>query len=506
MATWIVTPEDMGKVDAAAAASGLSSFGLMRAAGYAVAAAALRHYPDAIRFVCLCGPGNNGGDALVAAEALADSGASVAVFLLQDASRFSEDAATAFARLSVAGQTIADYVPSTGDVVIDGLFGAGLSRAVSSEVADLMKAVTSAGLPVVAIDLPSGIDGRSGNVLGACFQASHTVTFMTRKPGHLLLPGRSACGALEVVDIGIPRRILQAHRRAIAENTPALWADAVQALDPSAHKYRRGHLVVFSGPANSSGAARMSATAGLSSGAGLVTMVASSQAMSTLAAHLTAVMLKPVDSEPMLHDLLDDKRLNAFVLGPGFGDAERARMIVASLCERSLVLDADGITAFREDPQALFAAFQGPVRLVLTPHDGEFARLFPDLGSDKTLSKIDRATEAARRSNAVIVLKGSDTVIAAPDGRIAINANAPPWLATAGSGDVLAGIIGAHLAQGMPAFEAAASAAWRHGAAGQTAGEGMTAEDLLRAIRPLPHRPWRSDHSAQTSSENADKT
>lgn len=492
IASWIITPADMAKVDAEAAASGIDSFGLMRAAGHAVAASALRHYPGAVRFACLCGPGKNGGDALIAADALLESGANVTVFLLDDPARLTGDAASAFARLSAACFALADYVPETGDVIVDGLFGAGLSRPVSQDVADLMAAVTAARLPVVAIDLPSGIDGRSGQVLGACFQAARTVTFMTRKPGHLLLPGRSACGDLEVIDIGIPGRILEAYRKDIAENVPALWEDAVQALDPSAHKYRRGHLVVFSGPASSSGAARMSATAGLAGGAGLVTMVASSEAIPTLAAHLTAVMLKPVDGDAMLEDLLADERLNAFVLGPGYGQADRARSIVTALAKRALVLDADGITAFRDDPQALFTAFHGPVRLVLTPHDGEFARLFPDLAADDQASKIDRATRAARRSNAVIVLKGSDTVIAAPDGRIAINANAPPWLATAGSGDVLAGLVGAHLAQGMPAFEAAASAVWRHGAAGHTAGEGMTAEDLLRAIRPLPHTSQRS--------------
>ena len=489
VASWILMPSDMAKADRDAAASGISSFGLMRAAGHAVAASALCHYPEARCFVCLCGFGNNGGDALIAAEALAECGASVAVYLMSDSIRLSGDAARALAAVSVPSRPFQTYIPTKGDVIIDGVFGAGLSRPVSPDIADLMRTVTDLALPVIAIDLPSGVDGRSGEVLGESFRAARTITFMTRKPGHLLLPGRALCGALEVVDIGIPSRILRSHRTCLFENTPALWADAVQMLDPAAHKYRRGHLVVFSGAAVNSGAARMSATAGLSAGAGLVTMIAFSKALPTLAAHLTAVMLKPVDDEEMLTNLLDDTRLNAFVLGPGFGAPERARRYVAALSDRSLVLDADGITAFRDDSQALFDAFRGPVRLVLTPHDGEFARLFPDLATDKALSKIDRATMAAERSNAIIILKGSDTVIAAPDGRAAINANAPPWLATAGSGDVLAGIVGAHLAKGMPAFEAAASAVWRHGAAGHEAGDGMTAEDLLRAIPPLPKIP-----------------
>lgn len=487
VASWILEPTQMAKVDRDAVTFGIAFSGLMRSAGYAVAASALRHYSEAIRFVCLCGPGNNGGDGLVTAKALSESGATVSVHLFGDPQRLTGAAARAFAEVSVACHPLEAYVPCAGDVVVDGLFGAGLSRPVPADVAALMKAVTDLSLPVIAIDVPSGIDGRSGQVLGESFRAAHTITFMTRKPGHLLMPGRALCGLIEVVDIGIPARILRTHRSPIRENTPKLWENTVKALDPSAHKYRRGHLVVFSGPAEKSGAARMSAAAGLSAGAGLVTMFAPSDALPTLAAHLTAIMLKPVDTSEMLADILADARLNAFVLGPGFGDPERARAFVNVVSDRSLVLDADGITAFQHDSESLFDAFRGVVRLVLTPHDGEFARLFPDIADDKALSKIDRATMAARRSNAVVILKGADTVIADPDGRVAINANAPPWLATAGSGDVLAGLVGAHLAQGMPAFEASASAVWRHGAAGHLAGEGMTAEDLLRAIRPLPH-------------------
>jgi NAD(P)H-hydrate epimerase len=495
MSPRVFTPSMMSAADRATEASGIQIFGLMRAAGYAVAACALRHYPAARRFVVLCGPGNNGGDGFVAAQALRDSGAEVGLYCLIRAEAIRGDAARALAAVSLPLLPIEAYRPQPEDVVIDGLFGAGLARPVSEQVASLMRAVSAARLPVIAIDLPSGVDGRTGAVLGESFEAAHCVTFMARKPAHLLMPGRALCGEIHVADIGMPQRILervfQESGAPLLENTPDLWDKAVTALDPSAHKYRRGHLVVFSGGAISNGAARMSATAGLSAGAGLVTMAAPAEALTALSAHLTAVMLREVDDLDSVQTLLEDTRLTSFVLGPGFGRAEAARAFVRALsdqalADRSLVLDADGITAFREAPEALFSLFQGPVRLVLTPHDGEFARLFPDLAEDSALSKIDRAQAAAKRSNAVVVLKGADTVIAAPDGRAAINTNAPAWLATAGSGDVLAGIIGAHLAQGMPAFEAASSAVWRHGAAGALAGEGMTAEDLLRAIRPLP--------------------
>jgi hydroxyethylthiazole kinase-like uncharacterized protein yjeF len=483
----IITPSAMSAVDSDSARSGIDSFALMISAGQAVSAAALRLYPQALRFVILCGPGNNGGDGYIAAAALRRSGAVVAVYALGDTARLKGDAALAVAQWARSAETLEAYRPEPGDVVIDALFGAGLSRPVPDAVAVAIQAVTRAQVPVIAVDLPSGLDGRTGQVLGESFRASHTVTFMARKPGHLLLPGRVLCGSLEVFDIGIPERILQSHASGLCENTPHLWGGEARALDPSAHKFKRGHLTVFSGGPLATGAARLSAAAGLKAGAGLVTLAATSAALNANAAHLTAVMLKEIGDAAALSHWLADKRLSAFILGPGFGDLDKARQYAVMLSDRALVLDADGITAFKDDPAPLFEAFAGgDTRLVMTPHEGEFARLFPDIDADSTFSKVDRAIAAAKRSHAVIVYKGADTVIASPDGRATINTNAPPWLATAGSGDTLAGIIGAHLAQGMPAFEAAAAGVWRHGRAGTKAGEGLTAEDLAAAIEPLP--------------------
>ncbi len=487
--TLIVTPEDMGRIDRAAAASGLSSYGLMERAGQAVAAAALRRFPATQRFAVLCGPGNNGGDGYVAARALLAAGADVAVHALGDPALLTGDAATAFAAFGGEAAPLADYRPRPGDTVIDALFGAGLARDLPEVVVGVIEAVRRQALAVLAVDLPSGIDGRTGEVRGAAFEASATVTFMCRKPGHLLLPGRAMAGEVEVFDIGIPARILAGHAGHMRVNTPAVWRPALPAETGATHKYLRGHLAVFSGPATATGAARLSAEAGLRAGAGLVTLLSPAEALPVNAGHLTGVMLKAVDGEEDLAALLEDERLKTFVLGPGFGDADKARRYVPLLAAGGggLVLDADGISAFRDSPDALFACFAGgQPRLVLTPHDGEFARLFPDLAGDAALSKIERAQKAAARSNGVVILKGADTVIAAPDGRVLINENAPPWLATAGSGDVLAGIVGAHLAQGMPAFEAAAAAVWRHGEAGRIAGEGLTAEDLPAAIPPWP--------------------
>jgi hydroxyethylthiazole kinase-like uncharacterized protein yjeF len=483
----LLTPAEMAAVDAAAAASGLDSFGLMERAGAAVAAAALRLYPAARRFVILCGPGNNGGDGYVAAHHLANAGADVALFHLGDQAKLKGDAARACAAWDGAGEPIERYAPQAGDVVIDALFGAGLGRPVSDDVRSVVEKVSAAKIPVVAVDLPSGLDGRSGKVLGAAFRAEHTITFMTRKPGHLLMPGRELCGRLEVFDIGIPARIVRAEAKGvIAENTPAAWRSVLPAEQIETHKYKRGHLVVFSGDASKTGAARMSAISGLKAGAGLATIAAPKHALAANEAHLTAVMLYEIDTEVALRDWLADKRMQTFVLGPGFGIGEKARSFVTALRDRHLVLDADGITSFKDDPQQLFDLFaEGEPHLVLTPHEGEFARLFPDIAADKSLGKVDKAQAAARRAHAAVIYKGADTVIASPDGRALINTNAPVWLATAGSGDVLAGIIGGLLAQGLPAFEAAASGVWLHGEAGQRAGKGLTAEDLSAHVLPL---------------------
>jgi hydroxyethylthiazole kinase-like uncharacterized protein yjeF len=299
------------------------------------------------------------------------------------------------------------------------------------------------------------------------------------------MPGRSLCGVVEVFDIGIPHRILKYHRGPIVENHPALWIDAFPRSDDETHKFKRGHLTVFSGPAHATGAARMAAMAGFRAGAGIVTIVAPHEALTVLSTTLTAVMVSAIDSGDELAAWRDDKRHGTYILGPGFGDFEKARHFVSLLKDRALVLDADGITAFRDHRQQLFDLFVTDAPRILTPHEGEFGRLFPEIAADANLGKVEKAQAAATLSNAVIVYKGADTVIAAPDGRTAVNTNAPSYLATAGSGDVLAGIAGGFLAQHVPAFEAAAAAVWLHGETAQRLGPGMTAEDLAAAVRPF---------------------
>lgn len=476
----------MAAIDAAAAASGIISCDLMERAGQAVAACLLRNYPEVRRAVVLCGPGNNGGDGYVAARVLSAYGIPVSLHVSGDPEHLGGDARKAHMLCPLPGWPLSEYEARGGDVVIDALFGAGLSRPVPPEVGLIIGKVTDTGVPVVAVDLPSGLCGRRGTVQGAAFRAEHTVTFMELKPGHVLLPGRDLCGTVSVFDIGIPQRIVAAHDEGLAINGPEIWQHFLNPPGLSSHKYTRGHLTVFAGPSHATGAARLSAMAGLKAGAGLVTVAAPGDALDVLAVTLTAAMIAEISSPVALAAWLEDKRHGAFVIGPGFGDLEKLRQFIPQLMEggRSVVLDADAITAFRDAPSRLFDVLaRNADRCIMTPHAGEFARLFPDLADDDALSKIGKALSAAARSHAVIILKGADTVIASPCGRALVNTGAPSWLATAGSGDVLAGISGGLLAQGLPAFEAAAAAVWLHGQAALDAGPGMTAEDLVRSVR-----------------------
>jgi len=381
-------------------------------------------------------------------------------------------------------------------VVVDALFGAGLARPLEGPVRAAVLALRDRRTSVVAVDVPSGVSGDSGAVLGeAVVRAALTVTFFRKKPGHLLLPGRTLCGETLVADIGIPDRVMDEIAPQTFENGPALWRQTYPWRLPGSHKYDFGHAVVLGG-AVMTGAGRLAAQAALRVGAGLVSIACPRAALPIYAAAGPSLITVPVDSEAEFAALLADPRRNAVLVGPGLGvGGQTKRQALMALGHgRAVVLDADALTSFQDAPADLFKAVSdtaaGPC--VLTPHDGEFARLFPDLRGDR----LARARAAAQASGAVVLLKGADTVIAAPDGRAAINTNAPPALATAGTGDVLAGLLVGLLAQGQKtpgfgAFEAACAAAWLHGEAGAVLGPGLIAEDLqgalasvLRALAP----------------------
>jgi len=469
----LLSVADMYAADAAAARAGTPGLTLMENAGRAVAQAIVRRWaprPVAV----LCGPGNNGGDGFVVARLLAEAGWPVRLGLLGARERLRGDAAAMAARWEHPVEPLDLALLDGEPLVVDALFGAGLTRPLEGPALALAEASVARELPCVAVDIPSGIHGDTGAVLGGSFAAAVTVTFGRPKYGHLLLPGREHAGELVVADIGIPAAAIDGLALRVYENAPVLWRALLPSPTPGGHKYSRGHALVVGGDGAHSGAARLAARGALRVGAGLVTVFVPEAAVSVYASQFTAVMVASVAE---FGAALADPRRNALLIGPGCGvsPTTRAQTLRALGAGKRCVLDADALSAFRDEPAALFSAL-GP-DTVLTPHEGEYRRLFAHEGD-----KLARARTAAAESGAVVVLKGADTVVATPDGRATINANAPPTLATAGSGDVLAGFILGLLTQGMPAFEAAAAGVWLHGAAAAAFGPGLIAEDLSESL------------------------
>ncbi len=468
--TALLNVRQMGEADRLSVEAGIPVFELMDRAGKAIALAIEQRF-SACRVLVLCGPGNNGGDGFAAARYLAGHGWPVRVALLGGRDRLT-GAAHVHAQLWTGlVDPLIPSVLSSAELVVDAIFGAGLSRPVEGAAAETLAACAGLGLPVVAVDVPSGVLGDTGDDLGAT-AAVLTVTFFRKKPGHLLMPGRLRCGEVVVADIGTPVSVLEQIVPDTFENDSALWLAELPRPQLGGHKYTRGHALI-SGGYPVTGAARLAARGAARAGAGLTTIAVPEVALPIYAAALTSIMVHPLKIPSDFQNLLEDHRFTALLIGPGagIGGATRTRVLEMLGSGRPVVLDADALTSFAEDRESLFRAITGAC--LLTPHDGEFRRLF-----DADADKLTRARRAAQLSGAIIILKGTDTVIASPDGRAVINANAPATLATGGSGDVLSGIVLGLLAQGMEPFLAAAAAVWLHGEAATGFGPGLIAEDL----------------------------
>lgn len=483
----LLTPEESRKADSWAIDNGTNGLTLMEAAGRAVAEVAVDYIGTPLEaggeIIVLCGPGNNGGDGCVAARYLDEWGYPVKVMMLSQPGELKGDVAIMTRRWQ--GPVVAPDAAKlkSASVIIDALFGTGLSKPIEGDAADMLAAANESDAFRLAVDVPSGLEGSSGLPTGPCFCADATVTFFTKKPAHVMAPGRFLCGGNEnihVVDIGIPSRCLADLKPSMFENTPTFWGGAYPFAGPETHKYHRGHLLVLGGKEPTLGASRLAAMSGLRVGAGLVTLAAPSETYAIQATALTDVMVRRFDSGFGFLGILADTRINTVLLGPGAGVGEKTAELVHDVVRRkkAMVLDADALTSLvgRLDVFAQEAA----ENVVLTPHDGEFARLFPELSKEP--NRIAAARSAAISSKCHIVLKGVSTVVASPEGRVSISTNAPAWLSVAGTGDVLSGTIAGLMAQGMPAFEAASAGVWLHGEAAMTAGKGLIASDLMAAL------------------------
>jgi NAD(P)H-hydrate epimerase len=473
----------IAEADRAAIAAGTQGSLLMQNAGEAVVREIVRRWPPR-PVIVLCGPGNNGGDGFVIAVSLARIGWRVRVALLGNRKSLRGDARFHAARWTGPIEPVSPDAIEGAELVVDALFGSGLSRPLDPQVVQTLASVSQRAVPLMAVDVPSGVMGDTGQSIGAA-QAACTVTFVRKKPAHVLLPGRELCGEIIVADIGIPPEVFESLSIDCWENGPSLWRQSLPRSKSSGNKYTRGHALLCGGYPMT-GAARMAARAAARVGAGLTTIAVPEIAFSIYAAALTSIMVQPLAQDGDLARLLSDVRYTALMVGPGAGVNDHTRQTALQILGtgRAVLLDADAISVFASNVAELARAVHGPC--VLTPHEGEFARLFDVRGG-----KLERARAASRQSGAVIVLKGADTVIAAPDGRAIVNTNAPASLATAGSGDVLAGLILGLLAQRMDVFWAAAAAVWMHGAAAEAFGPGLIAEDLPdlvpAVLRQLAH-------------------
>src|SRR6202020_859863 len=486
----LLTPTEMNRADRFAVSAGTPSIQLMERAGLAVADEAARLTKSRGRIVVLCGPGGNGGDGFIAGRLLSQRGYAVELGLLGRRDALKGDPALAAARYQ--GPVLAAALDlAEADCVIDALFGAGLTRDIDGEAKAIIERINAfkrAGGHVLAVDVPSGIDGETGRIRGAAVEARARVSFFRLKPRHLLEPGRTRAGAIRLVDIGISEAALGPIAPKTFINAPAVWGEALPRPNAASHKYARGAALILSGSGHHTGAARLAARAALRAGAGIVSVASPPDAVAVNAAHLTAVMVAPFANAREFEALLADERRRAIALGPGAGvGATLRKLVAASLTrparQRTIVLDADALTSFAGDAARLAALIKrGGHQVVMTPHEGEFAKLFEGMAEVRLDDdKLTRARAAARLMGAVVLVKGADTVVAAPDGRATIGWDLPPWLATAGSGDVLAGLVTGLAAQDMPAFEAASGAVWLHGACGRVVGPGLIAEDLADA-------------------------
>ena len=475
----VVNNEEMERIDKQTIQLGTPGMTLMQHAGEAVFHF-IRDQLEKMPVVVLAGPGNNGGDGYVIAQCLLKEGWDVSVFAIDAAKPKGGDALKAAEAYSAGVAELTADIDCNGKLVVDALFGTGLDRPIEDELAGAVKAINAQDTTVIAVDIPSGVNGTSGKVLGCAINADYTITFCRKKRGHALMPGRACCGEVMVADIGMSDETVNAIAKPVFENHPSLWMGQFPFPALDTHKYKRGYTAVVGGD-ESTGAARLAANSALRIGSGLASVLCSVDSFPIYASALTSVMVKRLDKSD-IDAFLKDERINSWLIGPGAGLSNTTRKRALSLAgsKQPLVLDADALSVFEDDPHPLIVSLHD--RVILTPHQGEFDRFFSQTDITLGANLVSSVREAAQYCGCVVALKGPDTIIAAPDGRVVINNIGPAYLATAGSGDVLAGLCAGLQAQGMKAFEATCAATWTHSQAANLFGIGLISEDLPELI------------------------
>lgn len=480
--------------------SGATAEELIDEAAHRIVTAVKHHKSASLKIDILCGPGNKGGIGFVVATLLKELKYRVRVYVFLSPDKVFKSEAAHAAEVFI-GKTLkmSNFEPDPDVLVIDALFGSSLSKPIEApyfEVIERLNHGVKAG--VIAIDMPSGICGNTSKINSIAVEADTTIAFDRLRPGHVLFPGHAFCGKIELVPTDIQEVFLSpslghfAHQVHI--NTHEYYNDFIPKLDPCLHKYNRGYALILSGGIRSTGAARLAARAAARTGAGIVKIGAPRDAISVIAAHETSIIPCDVSDKTTFEKQLNDKRLGCLIAGPGLELNSRGEALMQTILDYitqhdlNAVLDADILTLIASHKKDNYPDLCN--RVLLTPHEGEYERLFPEyLKKDK----ISQARYAAQKMNAVCLFKGPDTVIAAPDGRVSIQTIPCFNLATAGSGDLLAGIAGGLIARKMPIFEAACAAATVHSEAGAKSNYGSLAEDIVQHIKPpIASRCWRS--------------
>jgi len=457
----------------------IPGYKLMENAGGVIFKIIKKKFKKKKKIKILCGPGNNGGDGFVVAKLLEENGfQDVELFCLVTKNKLKGDAKIAANNFNKNLKSFNDFKISSNDLIIDGIFGSGLKRNISGNLKKIIEKINLKKPYCISIDTPSGINGDTGEIQGTALKSNDTITFTTKKPGHLLSPGSEYCGNVIVGDIGINLEKLSFKPR-IFENHPDNWRSKFPWPNQKSHKYTRGFSLIICGE-KMTGASRLAARAAARIGCGLLCLGVPRKSFNIYSTENPIALIEIVDDKKDLNNLLKDKRINTILIGPGFGISKKKLELILKVVKekkRLIVLDAD---ALKNNFKKIL--LKNKTKIVITPHEGEFLQVLKDLNIKNKKNKFSIVIEFIKKTKINLILKGNKTLICSQDGKISINTNTSPFLATGGSGDVLAGMITGLISQGMDIFNACCASVWIHGEIGRMKGPGLIAEDLPEMI------------------------